>query len=500
MPKAKQENLISRPPIVVVMGHIDHGKTALLDQIRKTHVMEKESGGITQHIGAYQAVFNNKKITFLDTPGHEAFSQMRSRGAKVADIALLVIDAGEGIKAQTKEVISHIKKAEIPIVVVMNKMDKPEADPERVKRELVKEEIMTESLGGHVPVVETSAQTGKGITELLEMIILMSEMDKLSADPKNPAKGVVIESFKDNFRGSTATLLLLEGTLRVGEIIATPSAFTKIKSLEDFQGKPIKEALPSDPVIVFGFNQVPRVGEEFKVFSDADAAEQYAKTAKPRQAPIDNIETDESELQKTLNIVLKADVVGSLEAIEEILSNIPQGKVSLKILKAEVGNISESDMKLVKGGRGLILGFRVKVDTIAKRIMEREKVRVMNFDIIYELVEEVRNLMERNVAAESVRNDIGKLKVLMKFLAEKNRQIIGGKVIEGEVRRGALIEVWRNEENLGEGRMVNLQKNKKDADSASKGQECGILFEGNIKIEEGDILNFYTREKKQGTL
>jgi len=508
MTKEKKENLTLRPPVVVVMGHIDHGKTTLLDQIRKTHVVEKESGGITQHIGAYQVILpfkpgeSEKKITFLDTPGHEAFSQMRSRGAKVADIAILVIDAAEGLKPQTKEVISHIKETRIPTIVALNKMDKPEADSEKVKRELNKEDVLVESMGGKIPVVEVSAKTGKGINELLEMILLISEMEKFNADFKKPAEGVVIESYSDNFRGPTATLLLFEGILRTGDIIATPSAFTKIKNLENFQNDTLKEALPSDPVIVFGFSQVPRAGEEFKVFSDLEKAQNYAKTLISQLPKKENItgETEEIEGVKTLNLVLKTDVVGSGEAIEGILKNLPQDKIALRILKSEVGNINESDLKLVKGGRGLILGFRVKTDSSAKKILEREKIKVMIFEIIYDLVEEIRNLMEKSLEPESVRSDLGKLKVLAKFFSEGSRQIVGGKVIEGEVKKGSLIEIMRNEEKIGEGKMINLQKEKKDADSASKGQECGILFEGGTEIKEGDILVFFTRERKKGTL
>ncbi|MCX6760819.1 MAG: translation initiation factor IF-2 [Candidatus Nealsonbacteria bacterium] len=512
MNKKVKESLFSRPPIVVVMGHIDHGKTTLLDQIRKTHVVEKESGGITQHIGAYQVILpdaktgdqeQGKKITFLDTPGHEAFFQMRSRGAKVADIVVLVIDAAEGLKVQTKEVISHIKKLEIPAIVVLNKMDKPGADPEKVKRELFKEGMVVESMGGEIPTVQVSAKTGKGIPELLEMILLIAEMEKLTADLKKPGEGVVIESYLDNFRGPTATLLLFEGTLKTGDVVATHSAFTKIKNLENFQKKALDQALPSDPVIIFGFDQAPKAGEEFKVFPDLTQAQDYIQSSKDSQ-----LLTKESSINdpkeesgiKTLNIVLKTDVAGSSEAIEGILKNIPQDKVALKILKSEVGNINESDIKLVKGGRGLILGFRVKTDSSAKKILERERIKIMNFDVIYEMVEEMRTLMEKALEMENIRNDSGKLKVLVKFFKEGNRQIVGGKVIEGEIERGSLIEVMRDEEKVGEGRMVNLQRDKKDAESVSKGQECGILFEGGTEIKEGDILNIFTREKKRGTL
>ena len=496
MIKEKQENLIGRPPVVVVLGHIDHGKSSLLEAIKDFKITAGESGGITQHIGAYQVEEQGKKITFIDTPGHEAFSQMRSRGAKVADIAILVIDAAEGVKTQTKEAISHIKKTGIPLIVALNKIDKPEADPEKVKRELVREDILVESMGGKVPAVEVSAKTHKGIPELLELILLVAEMEKPSADFEIPGRGVIIESYLDNLRGPTATLLVSEGRVRAGDIVGTPSAWTKVKSLEDFQKKPIKIALPSDPCIIFGFNLVPKVGDEFKVLADMESAEKNIKLKEKKiQEPLKI-----GEGQKILNLILKADVLGSLEAVEEILKNLPQDKIILRILKSEVGNINESDLKLARTGKILILGFRVKMDSAAKKIAERERVKIMHFEVIYDLVEEVRKFMEKILEPEEVRTDLGRIKVLAKFLDDKNRQIIGGRVVEGEVKKGAQIEVFRNEEKMGKGRMISLQRNKKDAEQIVKGEECGILFEGGVKIEEGDTLLIYTEEKIKGQL
>ena len=512
MIKEKQENLIGRPPVVVVLGHIDHGKSSLLEAIKDFKITAKESGGITQHIGAYQIEVDkstspplagareveeqSKKITFIDTPGHEAFSQMRSRGAKVADIAILVIDAAEGVKTQTKEAILHIKKTEIPLIVALNKMDKPEADPERVKRELVKEDVLVESMGGKVPSVEVSAKTHKGIQDLLELILLVAEMEKPSTDFGVPGQGVVIESYLNNLRGPTATLLVIQGRVKAGDIVGTTSAWTKVKSLEDFQKKPIKEALPSDPCIIFGFNEAPKVGDEFKVFPDLESAEKNIKLRERKTEELLEIGED----QKALNLILKVDVLGSLEAIEEILKNLPQDKIVLRILKSEVGNINESDFKLAKTGKVLILGFRVKVDTTAKKMAEREKVRIMQFEVIYELVEGVRKFMEKILEPEDVRTDLGKVKVLAKFLDDKSRQIIGGRVTEGEVKKGAKIEVYRNEEKVGQGRMISLQRNKNEAEQVQKGEECGILFEGSVKIEEGDVLLIYTEEKVKGQL
>jgi len=488
----------------VVLGHIDHGKTTLLDQIRKTHVAEKESGGITQHIGAYQIALpagrqekGGKKITFLDTPGHEAFSQMRSRGARVADIAILVVDCCEGVQAQTKEAILSIKKAGIQIIVVLNKIDKPEANPEKTKGELSKEGVLVESLGGKVPQVLVSAKTGQGVEDLLELILLVAEMEDLKTDVSKSAEGAVIESYLDSQRGPTATLLLTEGILKKGDILGTLSTFGKIKSLESFRGVPLEKVLPSDPVIVVGFENVPKVGENFKVFPGIEEAKSYLKFLEKKAPEVLEISAE----QKVLNLILKSDVLGSIEAIEEVLRGLPQEKVILRILKSEVGEISERDIKLAKGGRAVILGFRVKISPAAKILAERDKIKIMTFEIIYDLVEWVRKFMERIVEPELVRMELGKVKVLAIFLAEKNRQIIGGKVTEGEVRKGVQIEIFRgNEELVGKGRLINLQRNKKDIDRVSKGEECGMLYEGNVRVEEGDTLVIYIEEKRKTEL
>jgi translation initiation factor IF-2 len=486
-------NIKNRPPVVVVMGHVDHGKSSILEAIKDFRITSKESGGITQHIAAYQIEEQGKKITFIDTPGHEAFSKMRSRGAKTADIVILVIDASEGVKDQTKEVISLIKTLEIPIIVALNKMDKPEANPEKVKRELIKEDFIVESMGGKIPSVEISAKTKKGIPELLEMILLIAEMENLQIDEEKNAEGVIIESYLDNSRGATATILVLDGTLKIGDVITTSTSFTKIKSLEDFQKKQIKEALPSTPAIVFGFNEVPKVGDIFKIFPDINSAQEYIKTPKQEKREYAELETD----QKFLNVILKTDVVGSLEAIEEILKSLPQDKVIIRLLKSEVGNINESDVKMAMAGKTVIIGFKVKIDSVAQKVMEREEMRAIIFNVIYELVEAVRGLMEKIVIPEEVRVEVGKVKVLAKFLDNKNRQIVGGRVVEGEAKKGTKIDILRDGEKVGQGKMISLQRNKKEADSISKGDECGILFEGNVKIEEGDVVSFFKEEKRK---
>ncbi len=482
----------TRAPIVVVLGHVDAGKTSILDYIRKTRVAEKEVGGITQHIGAYQIVHQNKKITFIDTPGHEAFSAMRTRGAKVADIAILVVDSTQGVQAQTKEAITQAKLANIPIIVALNKIDHPDADPEKAKRELQKERVLIEEFGGKVPVVTTSAKTGQGIEELLELILLLAEMENLSAEISGPTEGVVIEAYLDSKRGPIATLILSQGELKLGDILATSSTLGKVKSLEDFQGKRIERAEPSQPVCLIGFEKVPKVGEKVKTFSNFEQAKISLIAEKKNKGRVLEIKPE----QKVLNLILKADVLGSTEAIEEILKTLPQEKVILRFLKSEAGEINPNDIELAKSGRAFILGFRTKINPLARDLAQREKIKIINFEIIYDLVEGVRKLMEKTLEPEIIRIDLGKIKALVDFWSEKNRQIVGGKVIEGEIKKGALIEILRGDKIIGQGKMVNLQRDKRDIEKAKVGEEVGILYEGEQKIEKGDILIIYTKEKK----
>ena len=486
--------MVPRPPVVVILGHIDHGKTSLLSSIRKLEFTPGKPGGlITQHIGAFEIEKDGKKITFIDTPGHEAFSQMRSRGAKVADIAILVVDATQGVQAQTKEAITHAKLAGIPMIIAINKIDLPTANPEKVKRELKEKGILVEDFGGKVPVVKTSAKTGQGIEELLELILLVAEMKNLKADISKLATGVIVEAYLDPRRGPTATLILNEGILKLGDIIATPSTLGKAKILEDFQQKRIVIALPSQPVILIGFEKVPKVGETFKTFLDLKTAKAYLKTEEKRNLEVLEIKPE----QRVLNLILKTDVLGSIEAIEEVLKKIPQERVILRILKSEVGEVNEGDITLARSGRALILGFRVGFDPIAKNLVQREKIKIMNFEIIYDLVEEVRKFMEKISKPEVVRVDLGKVNVSVDFWKEKTRQIVGGRVTEGVVEKGALIEISREKEIKGKGKMISLQRNKKDIEKAPKGEEVGILYEGEEKIQVGDTLIFYKEERQK---
>jgi len=500
--KKKIEEISKRPPVVVVLGHVDHGKSSLLEAIKDFKITSKESGGITQHIGAYEVEHNGKKITFIDTPGHEAFSAMRLRGAGVADIALLVIDASQSCQPQTKEAIMTVKKTEIPVIVVLNKIDLPTADPEKVKRELSKIDIIVESMGGQVPSVEVSAKEKTGINGLLEMILLVSDMQDLKSDITVPAEGLVIESYMEALKGPVATVIVEKGILRKKDIIATDLALAKIKSLEDFKGKPIDEAYPSQPAIVLGFEKVPGVGEKFKSYATVEEASAKIKIEIQKRGINHNVlETDASK--KVANIILKGDVFGSLEAIDGMLKNLPQDKVILRILKSEVGDINESDAKLAEMSNAQIIGFRVKINPGVSQLMKNDtqkKVRIKTFDIIYELIQEVRNSMEKSLELEISRKDLGKLKTLLVFWAEKNRQIVGGKITEGEFKKGLKVDVLRDDVKVGSGRIINLQRNKKDIEKLVKGDEAGILFEGNVKIEKGDIIVAYVEERKKGEL
>jgi translation initiation factor IF-2 len=493
--KEKIQNLIQKQPVVVILGHIDAGKTSLLNAIRQIEFTERKPGGqITQAIGAFEIEKDGKKITFLDTPGHEAFSQMRSRGAKVADIAVLVVDSVEGVKEQTKEAISHVQKAKIPLIVAFHKIDKIQASPEMAKRELAKEGILVESMGGKTPEVLTSAKTGQGIKDLLDLILLVWEMESQKVDISRPARGVIIESYLDSKRGPTATLIVEEGILRLNQIIGTASTFGKVKILENYKGEKIEEVFPGQPAQVIGFEKVPMVGENFETFSTIEQAQQNVKIPEKKEI-IEKLE--EKPAQKILNLILKTDTLGSKEAIEEILKNLPKDKVLIKILKSETGEISEGDVELAKSFKAIIFGFRVKTNRIAKEIAQREKVKIFLFDLIYDLVEGTRKIMVQLLEPELQRVDLGKVKVLVCFWKKGTRQIIGGKVIEGEVKKGTMIEIFRNGELIGKGKLLNLQKEKRDIEKAKKGEEIGILYEGEEKIKEEDVLLIFSQERKE---
>ena len=489
---AVQQRVQTRPPVVVVLGHVDHGKSSLLEAIREDFkITSKESGGITQHMGAYVVEYQGKSITFLDTPGHEAFSAMRARGANVADIAVLVVAADEGVKPQTKEAIGQAKKAGLPLIVALNKMDKPEANPERVKQELSQEEIFVESFGGKVPCIETSATSKKGISELLEMILLMADLEHKSVDFNKAGEGVVIESSMDPRRGPLATLLVQNGSVKEGDTIGTKSAIGKVRTLQDFQGTPVRAGLPAMPVLVVGFEACPQIGETFGVFESEEAARsQLVISPLGRRAQVIVIPPG----AKTLDLVLKVDVAGSLEVLVNALLSLPQDNVFVRLVDAGVGVIGDKDVRLAQGTHARIIGFRTQLDPTAGDLAQREGIIIETFDVIYDLIQRVRTWMEQEIVQELVTVEIGALSVLAVFLTEKNRKIIGGKVTEGEVRKRSQMKIFRGEAELGAGKIINLQRDKKDAEAVQKGEECGILYEGSLKIQQGDILKFFIQE------
>jgi translation initiation factor IF-2 len=501
-----EKNLKPRPPIVVITGHVDHGKTSLLDAIRETNVAGGEAGGITQHIGAYQVVKKGKKITFLDTPGHEAFSAMRQRGISVTDIAVLVVAANDGVKPQTIEAINFAKAAGIPIVVAINKIDLPDADPVRVKKELSEVGVLTEEWGGDAVAVEISAKLHKNLDKLLEMILLVAEVQELKANPHRSAIGVVLESHVDKQEGPVATMLVLTGTLNVGDQITVGATQGAVRSMRDYRGNKIERALPADPVLTFGLNQSPEAGEVLMVEISKRAAKEKVKQLKDVEklrrlsqvAEQQAAERDENVFK--LPIIVKADVQGSLEAIMETLRSIGTKEVITSQVRSGVGDVTESDVMTAQTTKALILAFNVKVAPVAKRIAEKEQVTIKEFKVIYDLVEETKRRMAALLPKEIVRTDLGKVRLLAIFRTGKGQMIIGGKVVSGEAIRGARVEVMRNEEQIGTGKLSDLQQNKKRVDLVKTGLECGMSYTGQVKLRVGDVLQLYKEEERARAL
>lgn len=501
--KAKDpKNKETRPPVVVVMGHIDHGKTKILDWYRQTKIVEQEAGGITQHIGAYEVEHKGRKITFIDTPGHEAFSKMRSRGARVADLAILVVAAEESVKPQTKEAIQIIKENNLPFVVAVNKVDKPEANVERVKQDLAKEEVLVESYGGKIPAVEVSAKTGQGMEELLEVLLLASELEELKADPEKFAEGVVIEAHREPKRGVTATLLVRDGTLKKQNVLVVGHAVETIKILEDFRGRSITEAPPSSPVLVAGLAEIPTVGDELRAFGSRGAAEEYAASL-----PEEELKTKptyvqvEGEEKPIFNLILKADVAGSKEVLEEELKKVQSDAVGINIIRSEVGDINESDAKLALATKLVtIVGFKVKIDSSAQDLIKDANVHMVKGDVIYEVLDEVKKRVAEILPPETKRTDLGRAKILKIFRKDGNKQIVGGRVEEGLIQKGALVDLQRNKELAGRGGILQLQRNKVDTAEVEKGSEFGVLIDSPSVIQEGDVLIIFKEETKEGAL
>lgn len=483
-PQAKQKTGTLKQPVVVVLGHVDHGKSSLLEAIKNFKITTRESGGITQHIGAYEVDHEGRRITFLDTPGHEAFSQMRSRGASVADIALLVVAADEGMKPQTKEAVRIISESGIPFIVVLTKIDKPGIQEDKVKSELASNEVTVESWGGNIPSVAVSAKTKEGIPELLEVIALVAEMQNASVDTRAAFEGSIVESFLDGKRGPTATLIVRQGELHSGDIVGTESAYGKARIMENFQGQSINKALPGQPVVLVGWNDVPRVGERVYAADDMQEAQNRIVIREKRKAP--STKTEEGAVSYSL--ILKADVAGSLEALEEMIQRILPEEGNIRIIARSVGNISTNDVKLAGQHGAHILAFRVKKDQGVVQSAERSKVRIEEFNVVYHLIEHIRKELDKIKSGESTYEERGALHVAALFSKKGSSQVIGGTVERGSIYVHDAVEVRRGEETVGKGKVMGVKKFQTKTEEAKEGEECGVLYEGNVPVEKGDLL------------
>ncbi len=500
------ENAVTRPPVVCVMGHVDHGKTSILDAIRDTDVTSTEAGGITQAIGAYQVEINSEKITFLDTPGHAAFTAMRARGAMATDIAVLVVAADDGIMPQTIEAINHAKAAGVEIIVAINKMDKEGANPDRVKQQLTEHELVPEEWGGDIICVPVSAKTRMGIDKLLETILLIAEMGELKANPNRTAKGVVIEAKLDKGRGPVATLLVQNGTLNAGDIIVAGTAVGKVRAMTDYHGKPISKAGPSVPVEIMGLDSTPMSGDEFNAVSDEKLArtlvEQRRTKAKEEEfnlfqkVTLDTLfDTLQEGEMKELNIIVKADVQGSVEAVKQSLLKIENDEVNVKIVHGAVGTVSESDVMLASASNAIIVGFNIGVDPIANDNAQRDGIEIKTYDIIYDAIEDIERAM-RGMRAPKYRDvDTGEVEVREVYKISSAGTIAGSLVTSGNIKRNGKVRVIRNGKEIANVKLANLKRFKDEVKEVSSGYECGISLEGWDDIQAGDILKAYIVEE-----
>lgn len=500
-----ESNMVKRNPVVCVMGHVDHGKTSLLDAIRKTNVISGEAGGITQHIGAYTVECNGENITFLDTPGHEAFTAMRMRGAQATDIAILVVAADDGVMPQTIEAISHAKAAGIEIIVAVNKIDKPSANVEKVKQELAEYELLAEDWGGNTTFVPVSARTGEGLEQLLEMVLLTAELLELKANPKRKARGIVIEAKLDKGRGSVATVLVQKGTLKVGDSVAAGSCYGKVRAMIDDKGNKVKEAGPSKPVEILGLNNVPNAGEVFVSTSNEKEARSFADTfisqdrekllegarAKSKMSLDDLFIQIQSGDVKELNIIVKADVQGSVEAVKQSLVKLSNDEVVVKIIHGGVGAINESDVSLAAASNAIIIGFNVRPDNQAKDTADREKVDIRLYRVIYQAIEDVEAAMKGMLDPVFEEKIIGHGEVRQLFKASGVGTIAGSYVLDGVFTRGCSVRITREGEQIFEGALASLKRFKDDVKEVKAGYECGLVFEGFNELQELDQVEAY---------
>ena len=502
----KDEDLVKRSPIVVVMGHVDHGKTSLLDAIRKTNVTTGEAGGITQHIGAYQVRINGEAITFLDTPGHEAFTAMRARGAQVTDIAVLVVAADDGIMPQTVEAINHAKAANVSIIVAINKIDKPTANPDKVKQELTEYGLVPEEWGGDVICVPVSAKTGENIDTLLEMINLVAEVQELKANPNRMATGTVIEARLDKGRGPVATMLVQNGTLHTGDVIIAGAALGRVRVMLDDRGNRIQAAGPSMPVEITGLAEVPAAGDTFHAVEDERLAKELVEQRKQeakeeqfsayRKVTLDNLFSQISEGEmKELPIIVKADVQGSVEAVKQSLEKISNEEVRVKVIHGAVGAVSESDVMLANASNAIIVGFNVRPDPVAKEMAEREDVEIRLYRIIYDAINEITDAMKGMLAPKYRDVDLGRAEVRQVYKISSVGTVAGCYVLDGKLARNAKIRVVRDGIVVAEDEMSSLKRFKDDAKEVAKGYECGVTLEKFADIKEGDIFEAYITEE-----
>ena len=502
----KEEDLVERCPVVVVMGHVDHGKTSILDRIRNAHVTDSEAGGITQHIGAYQVMCNGKPITFLDTPGHEAFTAMRLRGAQATDIAILVVAADDGVMPQTVEAINHAKAAGVSIIVAINKMDKEGANPDRIKQELTEHEILCEEWGGDVICVPVSAVTGMGIDELLENILLVAEVKELKANPNRLGKGTVIEARLDKGRGPVATILVQNGTLNSGDIIIAGTAVGRVRTMRNDKGEEIKSAGPSTPVEITGLGEVPDAGDAFNVVADEKLARELAEQRKHQakeeifgqyqKVTLENLFSQITEGErKELPIIVKADVQGSVEAVKQSLEKISNDEVRVKVIHGAVGAVSEGDVMLAAASNAIIVGFNVRPDPIAKESAERDGVDIRLYRIIYDAIEEIEDAMKGMLAPKYREVETARAEVRQVYKISNVGQVAGCYVLSGKIGRNNEIRVVRDGIVIAEDKMASLKRFKDDVKEVSEGYECGISLEKFSDIKEGDILEaFYMEE------
>jgi translation initiation factor IF-2 len=493
---------LPRPPVVTVMGHVDHGKTSLLDFIRRTRVASGEAGGITQHIGAYHVETPKGVITFLDTPGHEAFTAMRARGAKVTDIVVLVVAADDGVMPQTKEAIAHAKAGNVPIVVAINKIDKPEANPDRVKQELVAESVLPEEYGGETQFVQVSAKTGKGIDNLLDAILLQAEVLELKAPRDALAKGIVIESRLDKGKGPLATVLIHSGTLKRGDIVLAGAVFGRVRAMTDETGKSVQGAGPAIPVEIQGLSDVPLAGEAVMVLGDERKAREIAlfrqgkfrdvKLARQQAAKLENMFAEGAENEvKTLTLIIKADVQGSHEALATALAKLSTAEVKVNIVHAAVGGITESDVNLALASKAVIIGFNTRADVAARKLAEHNGVDIRYYNIIYEAVDEVKAALSGMLTPEKKESQLGLVEVREVYKISKVGTVAGCYVLEGLVRRGAKIRVLRANVVIHDGELDSLKRFKDDVREVKAGFECGLSVKGFNDIEKGDQLEVY---------